>query len=66
MRNKHMNIEGYVDIDGEWKRLWTITSATCCSDFLQMEACLGHLDVSCLSYSAEHLSRPLNPNHSVC
>ena len=36
------------------------------SEFLQMEACLGRLDVSCLSYSTEHLSRPLSPNRSFC
>ena len=66
MRNEHTNVEGYMDIDGEWNRLWTITIATYSSEFLQMEACLGHLDVSSLSYSTEHHSRPSNPNHSVC
>jgi len=66
MGNEHTNVEGYVDVDGEWKRIWTITSATYSYDFSQMEACLGRLDVSCLSYSTEHLSRLLNPTHSVC
>jgi hypothetical protein len=60
-----VDVERYVDIDGGWQRLWTIPSATYSSDFLQMEASVGRLDVYCLSYSTEHLSKSSNPNRSL-